>query len=279
MLSTTEALSFVTGVLGVWCPSERPRSDPFTLLHKIIKAFHGKIPFQSLSLLAVPPKERLSAPSMDEIKRSVTSGLGGLCYTLNTFMKFLLEALGYEVYHVVSSIGQPDNHILSVVQNVRKPGDKFLVDVGTGYPTFEPIPLDFADESPVYKHSFLVFKFSWMEGMLVRCHHTKQTDLDGWRKVCIIDPTPRELAYFQEPMDIVYSDPSRTPFHTSLRVVSFPNGKAVCIRDSCLLVENDCQKMVEEPLADRREILAKVNDLFPLLGDAVLLALENLKMS
>ena len=92
----------------------------------------------------------------------------------------------------------------------------------------------------------------------------------------IIDLTTRDFTYFQEPMDIVYSDQSRTPFHSSLRVVSFPNGKAVCIRDSCLLVENDCQELVEEPLADRREILAKVNDLFPLLGDDALLALENL---
>ena len=96
--------------------------------------------------------------------------------------------------------------------------------------------------------------------------------------MCIIDPTPRDLTYFQEPMDRVYSDPSITPFHTSLRVVAFPRGKVVCIRNNCLLVENDAQELVEEQLADGREILDKVNDLFPLLGDVALLALENLKM-
>ena len=229
--------------------------------------------------MAVAPKNRQSAPSIDEIKTSVTSGRGGLCYCLNTFMKLLLEALGYDVYHVTSSISNtPDNHILTIVQNVQKPSDKFLVDVGTGHPTFDPIPLDFTEESPVYKQSYLEYKFAWMEGMLVRCHHTEEMHLEGWRKFCIIDLTPRDLAFFQEPMDRVYSDPSLTPFHTSLRVVCFPKGKAVCIRDNCLLVENNSQKLVEEPLADGKEILAKVNELFPFLGDAAFLALENLKM-
>ena len=92
----------------------------------------------------------------------------------------LLEALGYEVYHVTSSIGnKPDNHILTIVQNVQKPGDKFLVDVGIGYPTFDPIPLDFVKESPVYKQSFLEYKFAWLEGMLVRFHRREEMHLDG----------------------------------------------------------------------------------------------------
>lgn len=286
MITTAEAISFVTEVLDVSCPAERSKSDRFTLLAEIIKAFHGVIPFQSLSLIAVEPKNRRSAPSLEEIKADVTSGKGGLCYSLNTFMKLLLQALGYEVYHVISSIVKPDNHILTIVRNLQKPGDKFLVDVGIGYPTFDPVPLDFVEESSVYKQSFLEYKFVWVEGMLVRFHRKGELRpmkegevvIDGWRKVCIIDPTPRDLTYFQKPMDKVYSDPSLSPFHTSLRVVYFPRGKAVCIRDNCLLVENDSHELVGEPLADGKEIVDKVRELFPLLTDTALSAIDNMKI-
>ena len=50
------------------------------------------------------------------------------------------------------------------------------MDVEICFPSFEPIPLDFEDESPIYTHSFLQFKYVRKDGRLLR-YHTRSSDL------------------------------------------------------------------------------------------------------
>ena len=61
---------------------------------------------------------------------------------MNVFFKFLLDALGYSTFFVIGDINHPNNHILVVVEGLEVPGDKFLVDVGVGLPTFDPVALN-----------------------------------------------------------------------------------------------------------------------------------------
>ncbi len=73
-------------------------------------------------------------------------------------MKLLLEALGYSVYHISSHVSDgptEENHVITIV---TFDGIKYLVEIGCGYPTFQPIPLNFEDESIVYKESFIKYK-------------------------------------------------------------------------------------------------------------------------
>ena len=72
------------------------KNDPVSLLHDMMmtQAFHAAIPFQCISLLSVPAKER-SLPSVEQIKEDMLAGRGG---SLSTFMKLFLEALGYTTY-------------------------------------------------------------------------------------------------------------------------------------------------------------------------------------
>ena len=274
MLSQKEAMYFVTEVLKIPRPVESKQENPHDFLSRLIVAFHQTIPFQSMSLLAVKPEDR-HKPTLQETKLSVMSGKGGLCYSLNPFMKFLLEALGYDVYFVSSDIKHPSNHIITVVQNLRKPGDKYLVDVGIGYPTFEAIPLDFEYESPVYMHSFLQYKFVREGNAIVRWHGKGGSMpgvmiVNGWRKICIIDPTPKTLEFFNEPMNLVYTDPCITPFHTSLRVAIFRGLKATCIKDMSLLLEDDGHTLQETKFADYSALLDTIKKLLHLLAiDAV----------
>ena len=65
---------------------------------------------------------------------------------------------------------RPSNHIFVHARNVERPGDAFIVDCGTGFPTFRAISLDFEKESPVYKDSFLEYKFIRHEGKVLRMH-------------------------------------------------------------------------------------------------------------
>ena len=279
MLSEEEAIHFVVNVLEIPKPLEKKRENPHGFLNELILSFLGTIPFHSMGLMSLIPEDR-HLPTPAEIRKDVMSGVGGLCYTLNTFMKFLLQALGYDVYFVASNIAYPNNHIITVVQNLTKSGDKYLVDVGVGYPTFEAIPLDFEHESPVYLHSFLWYKFVREGDTIVRWHGKGDSRPDcplvnGWRKVCIIDPTPRNLEFFAQPMHTVYTTPGTSPFHTSLRAIIFTNKKAMCIKDMSFLVEDDNHELQETKLVHRDRLLETTAQYFPQLQLLTTKALEH----
>lgn len=217
------------------------------------------------------------------------SGKGGLCYTLSIFNKFLLEALGYNVHLVGGDIGIPNNHVLTVVNDLKKPGDKYIVDVGFGVPNFEPIPVDFECESPVYAHSYSRVKYVREDSKLIRCH--KKTFIhfpdgaDSWRPICISDERlqPRQSSYFDEIMEKVYTDidGAITPFCNSLRAITFrgdgANLKCLALKDSSLLLENESHDLEEVKLGSVEEILEKVDLHFPLLSDAARKAVKNVK--
>ena len=198
-------------------------------------------------------------------------------------MKALLEALGYKIHHCTSDIGSSDNHILNVVTDLVAPGDRHLVDVGIGYPTFEPVPLDFTHESRTYRHSFLEYKFVWEGDRLVRYHCSREAQplitgtlvVDGWRRICVIDLTPRDLSYFKKSMDMVYSDPAVSFFHRSLRAIVYPGLKAVSIRDLSLFLENNCHELEETKFEDVSELVDAVK-LFPVLYSDALCAVNHL---
>ena len=257
---------FVTKMLHLPHPDSLFQKDKLGLLSQIVETFQAAIPFQSLSLMAKPLSKR-RVPTMEENISEVEAGRGGLCYTLNTFMKILLEALGYTVHHVLSTVKYPDNHILSMVYDVLFPGDKYLVEVGVGYPTFRPIPINFDKESPVYEDSFVKYKYAWKDGLLVRyqtlcgCKHGGHA---AWQYVYSVDVTPRELSTFESPMATVYTNPDSCPFHTSLRAIIFRNQTAVCIRDMSLLIEDDSHDLKETNFSCDQEFLDAVNKYFPL---------------
>jgi len=271
MLTEEEAIHFVVKVLKVPKPLEKKRENPHGFLNQLISSFHETIPFQSMSLMSLKPEDR-HLPTPEEIRQNVVSGVGGLCYTLNTFMKFLLQALDYDVYFVSSHIRHPNNHIITVVQDLMKPGDKHLVDVGVGYPTFEAIPLDFEHESPVYMQSFLEYKLVREGNVIVRWHGRGESRpgvpvVNGWRKVCIIDPTPRNLEFFDEPMTSVYTspDPDLTPFHTSLRAIIFKDKRAICIKNTSFIVEDENHKLQETKMDHQDAPLEIIAQYFPQL--------------
>ena len=108
-------------------------------LNEILACVSFECVFPEHPLMSKPTHLR-NKPTLEEIKEDVMSKRGGLCYTLNSFMKYLLEALGYKAYHIACHIVRENDHILTVVEIQTV---KYLVDVGVGYPTFEAIPLNF----------------------------------------------------------------------------------------------------------------------------------------
>lgn len=268
MLSQEEAVMFASDTLKVSVSQD----NPLQLLNQLIRAFLETIPFHSAGLQSKPLQER-GKPTLEEVKREVMSKRGGLCYHLNVFMKELLEKLGFKVYLICSQMMINNDHILSVAVIE---GSRYLVDVGNGYPFFEAIPIDFEKESKVYKHSFLEYKFVNEEGTgkILRFHrrgeeHEPSKTIDGWRVICIIDPTPRELPFFDDSMSLIFSSPDHLLFHASLRVVVFPKGEAVVLRDGQLYTEdsNTHELVLRSEMSSHFEILEKIKEVFPLLYD------------
>lgn len=171
---------------------------------------------------------------------------------------------------------------------------RYLVDI-TGYPVFEPIPLDFEKESPVYENSFLEYKFVWESPDCVVRYHRKgesrpiapgEVIVDGWRRVCVIDLSPKGISFFDEPMHKVYGQPDLmiTPFHHSLRLVTFlpsDSGKdlrSLCVKDKLWLVANDRHNLEPRELASGQDVVDKIGELFPILREDAGIAVKYLKL-
>ena len=278
MLSYQEAVNFASDVLKV---SVHQKESPLSLLNELILAFYENVPFQSVTLQAIPLEKRRQ-PTLEEVKTEVLSGRGGLCYTVNTFMKYFTEALGFNVHHICSSIKTHHDHIMTIAE---LDGEKYLIDVGNGYPTFEAIPINFEKESKVYQHSFLEYKFAKEEKekgdslMIIRLHKKGDfrpgsdaaTTNTSWRVACIIDPIPHDLSFFDCSMSFIYSSPDHLVFHTSLRIILFPNGgQALVLRDKLLYEEDSSthELVVKKEFDNFSDIIEEIKMLFPLLYDA-----------
>ena len=163
---------------------------------------------------------------------------------------------------------------------------RYYIDVGCGYPTFEAIPLDFEKESQIYYHSFLEYKLvkDATSTIIMRQHRRGDirlsNDHDSWRTACVIDLTPQEFDFFERPMSLVYSSPSHLVFHSSLRVVKFPDLKCIVLRDNLLLQENSEHILaIKEKLCHPSTILEKINDMFPLLYELALSAVNHIDLT
>ena len=207
---------------------------------------------------------------------------------MNVFFKYLLDALGYHTDFLSSDIQHPSNHIIIVVNSLKTRGDQFLVDVGLAYPTFLPLPLDFEKESPVYSDSFVVYKYVRKEDKLIRYHAKSAVSArekglvvgdDDWAVVYMIhDLSPKDLSFFDVPMDAIFTDieSNLSPFHLSIRAIAFSGEKkrAVSIKDTSLLLENQQQCLEEIKFRNSKELLETVQLYFPVLYKEAELAVE-----
>ena len=176
---------FVEDVLKLCSSVSKLRENKALFLNEFIKAFLS-VPFQNIYLLC-ELEAGIHVPTWEESKDSVIRGYGGLCYSLCLFMKYLLEALGYDVYFL---------HVMH------------LVVLATTL--LEAIPLDFEVESPIYCHSYLEYKFLKRGGQILRMHRKGEPTpviqvmieciIDGWRRIFEFELIPRDLSYFEQPM-------------------------------------------------------------------------------
>ena len=293
-LSQEEALRFVAEVLKIGDPKEKMTNSRLLFLEQLIKAYHEKIPFHNIHLLNMEPEQR-HVPTWAEIKAEMMQGSGGSCYTMSVFMKFLLDALGFKTCFLACSVkGFPDNHIGTAMRDLTEKGSLHYVDP-TAYPTYAAIPLDFTEESPVYNHSYLQYKFvKQANGNVLRMHRTstcsstksspglvpERLSGDQWFQVSEIDLTPRELSYFEQSIHTVFTVPGKnSSFLLRLRAVVFTNLKLVAFKDKTLLLETEDHTLEEITMASREEMIETMAKYFPQFTEAkIAKAIDSLKL-
>ncbi|GFN92852.1 arylamine n-acetyltransferase, partial [Plakobranchus ocellatus] len=284
MFTKEEALKFLESRLGVKNVQKRRISNPQTLLDDITTSIQAHIPFNNMSLMSIAPEKRRK-PTLEEIKESVVSRTGGLCYVLNVALFYILKALGYDVVLVLSNVNFPRRtHILVYARNVNKEGDVFLIDSGFGYPIFRAISLDFEKESPEFTDSFLEYKYMKKDKKILRLHRNgdlgqgsaaRPVYIDGWRVAYVADCYGTaniedfyldydEVYTFQIPM----TKPFSTSFQTNFCLVQFPEKRAVIISNLKLMLENESGNLETMLIEGGDEgILSAVKRYFPVIPE------------
>ena len=269
----------LTDILGNLHQDTVDHQTVFSAINNLIKQFHLKIPFQNLTLLAKEIGTH-DVPSLEEIKWDVTTELGGLCYTNNVFMKQLFKTFGFDVFHTASTCNKahPNNHIVTILnQRLTDDGNinRYLVDVGCGYPTYTAIPLDFIDEtaykSTIYTSSFLKFRFERRNNTFTRFHYKdyetnpgqKYSSENGeWERFYEFDLVPRPLIYFHSAMAEVYQN----RFLKKLRLLVFQEDCLMAVKeheDNASLIKITKEDTKTQLLRSDEEIIDALHKLGP----------------
>ncbi|XP_070533097.1 arylamine N-acetyltransferase, pineal gland isozyme NAT-3-like [Ptychodera flava] len=275
MITRQEALDFVESHLKIENPSEKFHENRLAFLNSLIEAYQYNVPFHNITLLCLD-KEQRRAPSKEEIEQNALTTIGGLCLENNAAFHFILESIGFDVNFISARVINPNDHCLSIANNVVSDGDQFLVDVGFGYPSFQAIPLDFKQESPIYCHSCCKYKFVRKEDVIERQHlRTVKKDMwetdklvpenstGVWRHSYNFKLTPVDFSCYGAAMNNIYTIPSCSRFLVSLRVITFPNGKCISLKDNSLLTEGDDKCLHETLLKSVAEMKGWILKLCP----------------
>lgn len=163
---------------------EAPSLDALT---RLVRAHVMNVPFENVTALLrrrhhpdgpVPPMDLDHL--LDTWERRAG---GGICFELAAMFSRLLASLGYDIYVMLAQVSLPNGH---QAIHVALDGKRYLVDLGTGGPIFQPIPLD---DLPFEIHHHGVgyrFRFGDEPHQLLR-----EALIDGeWRISCRYTPRP-----------------------------------------------------------------------------------------
>ena len=283
MFTKEQAVSLLEKSWGMTNVEKQLETDPKKLLNNIIVIIEEKVPFNvlfvRLGILEPMPFDQ----NLDYLKEFCISGNGGNCMLVNSFTCYLLNGLGYSANVSFSTVTshQVNPHLIIIVKDLEKVGDLHLVDCGLGQPSFQVISLNFDQESPIYRDSFLEYKFIRHGECIFRMHRkgdvvdhsNKQAHLDfyvgDWRR------------YYSFNASETYKCSSLTgnsffPVDAAIRntvvprVVRFPGGKAVLIIGNKLFLERSHDQTLEKiTMGSFNEILKAYRKYFPTVDENI----------
>jgi hypothetical protein len=243
---------------------------------------YERLPFQLFSafkeITLLLNKQKNNVYTIEDVNKvCMSSGEGGGCNIMGTFTWQLLNALGYSAHlcrTLITSSGT-NIHLAVIVKDLVNAGDIHLVDCGLGQPSFRAISLNFYEESPVFRESYLEYKFIKHDGKILRMHGegdlVKRNDppdenldfvLGKWRRFyefSLEDFERRALEGLGDHFDI-----RCVPPHVAFqRAAIYPEGKAVMITGNHLFLEQEDKTLKRTKLVTHDEILQAYQDHFP----------------
>ncbi len=187
-------------------------------LKEIVSGIIEYIPFQNVSMLT----NEWVRPSEEMIKSDMLTGLGGLCTVRNPFLHEFLRELGFNVRFVSSTISEPDCHI-SIIVEIE--GEEWWVDVGNGFPYFDPIRL--GDKS-TKENWFMSYRLENVGGRYFVYHKMNNS---SWKMNHHFSPEPVDFSVFDHMHEQHYSVPGWGPFLIGLRINRFWEDGGAIVRN------------------------------------------------
>ena len=199
-------------------------SNQFLQLKNIVKGTLVNIPFNNLSLLTAKGR----VPQSEEIVEFMLSGSGGLCNVMNTFLFILLRSLGYNVNFMVAKMNNRHCHIvLKVVLN----GQSYLIDVGNGFPYFEPILFGNIDSNQclVFRHKLMDYKVIYRYNRYYMLHDWGAKN--NWKIDFSFNDTEIPYSDFNHMLKMQYNEVGWGPFLTSIQFRKWYDLGALILRN------------------------------------------------
>ena len=186
-----------------------------------------------------------------------------------------------------------DGHISNIVRDVELKGQMHLVDVGYGDPTFTPIPLDFAKESPVFQESYLTYKYVRQpNGKIMRLHAPLDGEeiatgykkwFDGWWMRSEFQPDVGcDVDFFVNCMTILYHGIASRYipyFRDVMYVLTYTDGKMVYFANHKYVLETGDGTLHTQVTTSLDELVAAYDRYLPMIPrDRVVACIENLNL-
>ncbi|ESO93680.1 hypothetical protein LOTGIDRAFT_153132 [Lottia gigantea] len=292
MFPLEEVKDYLSNVLGLSNVDQfLTNPDKLEIVTTILRAHVQIQPFQNVSTFLSIDYVNRHRPTWGVIKSAMFRKEGGVCYHHHYLFYEMLNTLKFNVGVVKARYFGVYTHLVILLRDLVKKGDVYLLEAGSGYPTFQPICLDFEKESPIFCESFVEYKYIKHEGLIIRVHKgddkgekticESKRMIDGWRELygfSVEDDEVSTIRALDDMYEIVMTDKIITPFHDSLRWICFPNFRARIFVDKTVMEENSEHKLVKKELKNTEEIVEAMHELSPVLDDYIIPALNNLKL-
>ena len=243
------------------------RGRDLASLTQVTRVVMALIPYTNVHMLT----RTAHPPTADEIAEQMLSLEGGPCSIFNIFMNcYLRDYMGFDSTLIAADIDGVLNHT-AICVNLS--GENWLVDYGNGHPYLSPIQINAQEE---YDHAALRYRVvpcKERKGIYLMLHRAEG---DKARIDYTFSLTPREHSYFDEMFHKHYTDPAFGHFLTSLRVVRFPAGEMVAVRDQAL-IHTQNGKRHKQALASEQEVVAAIRQFFPSISHLINPSLNYLK--
>src|SRR5690625_1702021 len=190
------------------------------------------IPFENLDVIRKVPIKLNVRKFYEKI---IQNHRGGYCYELNGLFHWLLKELNYECYLVAATVLRPEGSYVmdrSHVTQIVELEQLYVVDVGFGDSTYQPIPLSGEVKEDV-SGKYLVQKVDNQTFEL-----KKEEGTGKWRSLQRIDLTPLKLNAFEEACHFKQTSPNSTFTKHDIVTIATLNGRYTLSDDTLTITKN-----------------------------------------